>query len=92
MGLEGNTDRQGRKKGLLPGAVFGAALLATSAAGINEGYENLMERINSHVLSPATIELLKQQGGASDRDIGALEGKLREILPQELKRVMKTDE
>lgn len=89
MALEKKNDRSEKKKaGFLTGAAFGAALLASSAAGINEGYDNLMERINSHVLSPATFEQLKLGSGASDREIGILEAKLREVLPQELKRIM----
>jgi hypothetical protein len=89
MSLEKEGARPEKKKGgFVTGAAFGAALLASSAAGINEGYDKLMERINSHVLSPGAIVELKQVSGASDKDISVLEVRLREIMAQELKRIM----
>ena len=92
MSLEG--DRQKERKsssGFVKGAAFGAALLAAGATGVEEGASKFLERINEHMLTPRTIQELKGETGASDKDIAKLEARLTDILRRELKTEMKKD-
>ena len=82
-------ERRGRIE-FFKGAAVGASMLAGGLAGTYEGVKNGQENINAHILSPAAIYQLKQEGGATDQDIAKLERVLGQRLLSELKALMKS--
>jgi|SRR5665213_89947 len=89
MSLEGNRRKERKSpSGFVKGAAFGAALLAAGATGVEKGASKFLERINEHTLTPRTIQELKEETGATDKDIARLEARLSDILRRELKTEM----
>jgi hypothetical protein len=87
MSLERRSnDVKKKETGFLKGAALGASMLVGGVGGGYVGIEKGMQEVNAHLLSPAAIHELKQETGASDKDIARLEGMLRDFARKELKR------
>ena len=71
----------------IKGIVFGTAVLGAGAITAGVEMRKALDEINSHVLTPAIIEIMRSEAGASDSEIADLEALLRTQLLQELKRL-----
>jgi hypothetical protein len=84
MSIEG---KKSVGKDYLKKVVLGTAIMTGGLAGIDSGIKKGLEEINTHILTPAAMQELKNETGASDPDIAKLEAMLKPLLLQELERM-----